>query len=242
MVDKKKHKEPSKPTNKNYAQIKHGWSKDKNAFIAMQRNFFVVLSIAAIFGVVIAMIVIKSMVEKNAIEPYVISVNTADKMPVSVSSKSVKEYANAHSAVIEFFLTKYIKSREGYHFGTYKYDYNMITRSMSNYSIYRQFKKSLSAEENNPLKIFGNTGWVDIVIKQITHNPKTNIATIRIAKKVFLGDSLRSILNFQIKLHYTLDTANLKASDIEVNPLGMSVDTYVSTEEKTIIEDETFNL
>ncbi len=113
---------------------------------------------------------------------------------------------------------------------------------MSNYSIYRQFKKSLSAEENNPLKIFGNTGWVDIVIKQITHNPKTNIATIRIAKKVFLGDSLRSILNFQIKLHYTLDTANLKASDIEVNPLGMSVDTYVSTEEKTIIEDETFNL
>ena len=35
-------------------------------------------------------------------------------------------------------------------------------------------------------------------------------------------------------------TSNLKASDIEVNPLGLTVDTYEVTEEKTIIEDETF--
>ena len=236
-----KEKKSQPPTSKTYAQIRHGWVKDKNAFIAMQRNFFVLLSITAMFGVVIAMIVIKSMVEKNAIEPYVISVNTADKMPVAISSQSIKQYADANSAVIEFFLTKYIKAREGYYFGTYKEDYNNTTRAMSNYSVYKQFRQAiLGDDKNNPAKIFGENGRVEVVIKQIAHNPKTSIATIRIAKKVFISDALRQILNYQIKIHYILDTSNLKASDIEVNPLGLTVDTYEVTEEKTIIEDETF--
>lgn len=231
------------PTAKSFIQIKSGWAKDKNAFIAAQRNFFILLSIASIFGVVVAMIVIKSMVEKNAIEPYVISINTADKMPVAISSKSVKEYASANAAVIEFFLIKYIKSREGYNFGTYKYDYGTFVKSLSNFSIYKQFRSDvINNEKNDPSKLFGEYGRVDVVIKQISNDPKTNIATIRIAKKIYISDSLRSILNYQVKIHYIIDTTNLKASDIEINPLGIVIDTYQMIEEKTIIEDETFGI
>ena len=234
-------KKVTPPTQKTYIQIKKGWAKDRNAFIAMQRNFFIVLSIAAMFGVVTAMIVIKSMVEKNAIEPYVISVNTADKMPVSISSQSIKEYATANSAVIEFFLVQYIKAREGYSFGSYKYDYNIVAKAMSSYGVYKQFRTDvLNDDKNNPSKLFGEGGRVEVIIKQISHDNKSSIATIRIAKKIYISEVVRSILNFQIKVHYTIDASNLKASDIEINPLGLIVDTYDVTEEKTIIEDETF--
>jgi type IV secretion system protein VirB8 len=228
---------------KHYVQLKSGWDKDRNAFIAMQRNFFILLSLVSMGGVITAMIVIKSMVEKNAIEPYVISVNTADKMPIAINSQSVKDYAKANPAVIEFFLIKYVKSREGYEFGTYNYDYNTVAKTMSTYEVYQQFRKTvLNDDKNNPFKLFGKDGRVEVIIKQITHTEKSAIATIRIAKKVYISDTVRTILNYQIKLHYNMETANLKVSDIEINPLGIIVDTYDVTEEKTIVEDETFKL
>lgn len=237
MATNKKNQPPSQAK---YVQLKHGWVKDQNKFIVLQRNFFVLLSIASIFGVMIAMIVIKSMVEKNAIEPYVISVNTADKMPISVSSQSVKNYTEANQAVIEFFLVKYVRSREGYNFGTYTYDYDIVTRMMSSDMVYRRFKKeNFSNDDTNPIKVFKNFGRVEVVIKQITHGVKSRIAIIRIAKKVYKHERLDSVLNFQIKLHYDIKTENLKASDIEINPLGITIDTYEVTEEKTLIEDET---
>ena len=228
---------------KHYIQLKSGWDKDRNAFIAMQRNFFILLSLVSMAGVIVAMVVIKSMVEKNAIEPYVISVNTADKMPIAINSQSVKDYAKANPAVIEFFLIKYIKSREGYEFGTYNYDYNTVTKTMSTYDIFQQFRRTvLNDDKNNPSKLFGNSGRVEVIIKQITHTEKNAIATVRIAKKVHVADTVRAVLNYQIKLHYTMETANLKVSDIEINPLGIIIDTYDVTEEKTIVEDETFAL
>lgn len=226
---------------KHYVQLKSSWDKDRNAFIAMQRNFFVLLALISMGGVIVSMIVIKSMVEKNAIEPYVISVNTADKMPVAVNSQSVRNYATANPVVIEFFLIKYIKSREGYEFATYNYDYNTVAKNMSTYGVYQQFRKAvLNDDKNNPVKIFGKDGRVEVVIKQVTHMEKSQIATVRIAKKVWIGDNVRTVLNYSIKLHYTMETANLKVSDIEINPLGIIVDTYEVTEEKTIVEDETF--
>lgn len=228
---------------KRYVQIKSGWDKDRNALIAIQRNFFIALSLASMVGVITAMIVIKSMVEKNAIEPYVISVNTADKMPVAISSQSVKEYARVNPAVIEFFLIKYIKAREGYEYGTYNYDYNTVARTMSNFEVYQQFRKTvLNDDKNNPVKLFGKNGRIEVIIKQVTHTEKNAIATIRIAKKVYVSDTVRTVLNYQIKVHYTMETANLKVSDIEINPLGIIIDTYDVTEEKTIIEDETFGV
>lgn len=234
-------KKITQPNAKSYVQVKNGWMKDKNSFIALQRNFFMILSIVSLFGIATSMIVIKSMVEKNAIEPYVISVNTADKMPIAISSQSVKQYAGANQSVVEFFLIKYTKSREGYNFGTYKYDYDIVTRIMSTPDIYRQFRRNTFADEKtNPVKVFQDRGRVEVVIKQITHGVQSQIAIIRIAKKIYQNERLDSILNFQIKMHYNINTEGLKASDVEINPLGLVVDTYEVTEEKTLIEDETF--
>lgn len=245
MIKNKETEKKSGPDaiKKQYVQIKSGWDKDRNSFIAIQRNFFILLSLISLLGLIVAMVVIKSMVEKNAIEPYVISVNTADKMPIAINSQSVKDYARANPAVTEFFLIKYIKSREGYDFGTYNYDYNTVAKTMSTYDIYQQFRKTvINDEKNNPAKLFGKDGRIEVVIKQITHMEKSQIATVRISKKVYVGQNVRTVMNYQIKVHYTMETANLKVSDIEINPLGIIIDTYDVTEEKTIVEDETFVL
>lgn len=230
----------STPNAKVHNQVKSDWNKDRNAFVSMQRNFFVMLSIVSMVGVTFAMIVIKSMVEKNAIEPYVISVNNADKMPVAIPSQSVKEYATANAPVIEYFIVKYIKSREGYDFATFKYETTTTTRIMSTSEVYQTFRKYVvNNEKNNPEALFGQDSRVDVVIKNIAHNPKESIASIRIAKKVnsAFGEG-KSISHFQVKLHYKLETSEMTAGEMQINPLGFKVDSYTLTEEKLFEEQD----
>ena len=230
----------SLPNAKVHNQVKNDWHKDHNAFVAMQRNFFVMLSIVSMLGVIFAMIVIKSMVEKNAIEPYVISVNNADKMPIAIPSQSVKEYASANVPVIEYFIVKYIKSREGYDFATFKSETITTTRVMSTSEVYQTFRKFvINNEKNNPEVLFGQDSRVEVVIKNIAHNPKESIANIRLAKKVnsSFGEE-KAISHFQVKLHYKLETNEMTAGEMQINPLGFQVDSYTLTEEKLFEEDE----
>ena len=221
-------------------QVKSDWNKDRNAFVSMQRNFFVMLSIVSMIGVVFAMIVIKSMVEKNAIEPYVISVNNADKMPVAIQSQSIKEYVSENIPVIEYFIVKYIKAREGYDFATFKYEATTTARIMSTSEVYQTFRKYVFGnEENNPEVLFGRDSRIDVVIKNIAHNPNENIASIRIAKKLTssFGES-KSVSHFQVKLHYKIETKEMNAGEMQVNPLGLKIDSYTITEEKLFEEAE----
>ena len=235
-----KKKGSSLPNAKIHNQVKNDWKKDHNSFIAIQRNFFAMLSIVSIIGVIFAMIVIKSMVEKNAIEPYVISVNNEDKMPVVIPSQSVKEYASANAPVIEYFITKYIKAREGYDFATFKYETTTTVRIMSTAEVYQTFRKFvINSDKNNPETLFGPDSRVDIVIKNLAHNPKESVANVRIAKKVnsSFGEG-KSVSHFQVKLHYKLKTDEMTAGEMQINPLGLNVDSYALIEEKLFEEDE----
>ncbi len=235
-----KNKGLTPPSPKAYSQVKNNWNHDRNAFITMQRNFFVMLSVVSMVGIVVAMIVIKSMVEKNAIEPYVISVNNTDKMPVAIPSQSIKEYASANIPVIEYFLVKYIKTREGYDPNTFKYDNTTTTRVMSSPEIYQAFRRAvINDEKNNPEKLFGSDGKVEVIIKNLAHNPKEAIVNIRITKKInSSSDETKSTMHFQIKLHYILNTNDMTGGELQINPLGIKVDTYQLTEEKAFIDDE----
>ncbi len=235
-----KTKKPTIRNSKTVSLVKNDWLKDKTSLVALQRNFFVIVSIVSIFGLIIAMITIKSLVEKNAIEPYVISVNTKDNMPVHIKSQSTAEYKDANPQVLEYFITNYIRAREGYSFYTYKYDYKRIVKPMSSPAVYQLFKDTtIDDEKNNPVTMFGEIGRVEVVFKQITHDKQNNIMTVRFAKKIFKSETLDSILNFQVKIHYNINAENIKASDTEINPLGITIDLYSIIEEKTIIEDET---
>ena len=237
-MNKKKGINP--PNAKSYSNIRNDWSKDRNAFVVMQRNFFIALSLIAMAGIIVAMVVIKSMVEKNAIEPYVISVNTLDKMPVAVPAQSVKEYANANIPVIEYFIVKYIKARESFDPNTFRYDNSTITRIMSTSDIYQAFRKIVNNPDNNPRELFGPDGRVEVAVKNLTHNSKEAVITVRIAKKIGTAntDAITSTMHYQIKLHYVLETKDMTIAELQVNPLGIKIDTYQINEEKVFEEEQ----
>ena len=107
------------------------WYQDKAFGITIQRNILFIISVILFASVIISLMAIKSIVEKQAIEPYVIKVSDQDQIPISVNMNSVISYANANQGVVEYFLIQYVNLREGYSFSTYKYDYTNVVKRMS---------------------------------------------------------------------------------------------------------------
>ncbi len=79
------------------------WYKDKAFGIIIQRNILFIISIILFASVILSLMVIKSIVEKQAIEPYVIKVSDQDQIPISVNMNSVISYANVNQGVVEYF-------------------------------------------------------------------------------------------------------------------------------------------
>ena len=207
-----------------------GWYEDKAFGITVQRNVLFIICILLFVAVIISLTAIKSIVEKQSIEPYVIKVSDQDQIPISVNMNSVINYANINQGVVEYFLIQYINLREGYNFSTYKYDYNNVVKRMSSDQVYNEFWNNVNSQEGL-INTIGRNGSVDVTIKQLIPDTKNNIVIMRIAKRLTVNGSVKSISNFQIKMHYIFNTTGLSYRDIVLNPLGIKVDFYETTEE-----------
>jgi type IV secretion system protein VirB8 len=217
------------------------WYQDKAFGITIQRNILLIIVIILFISVILSLVTIKSIVEKNAVEPYVIKVSKQEQIPVSVDIESVKKYASANQGVLEYFLLYYIKSKESYNSETYIHDYNTVVRRMSSSSVFKTFWDEVNAQDTGIISVLGRNAKVDIIIKQLALEGRNNIAVVRIAKRLIQSGSVRQIRHFKIKMHYLFDTANMSYRDIVLNPLGLKVDFYEVVEEKAFVNDETFN-
>ena len=45
-------------------------------------------------------------------------------------------------------------------------------------------------------------------------------------------------MHYQIKLHYVLETKDMTIGELQVNPLGIKIDTYQINEEKVFEEEQ----
>jgi type IV secretion system protein VirB8 len=217
------------------------WYQDKAFGIAMQRNILLVISIFLFFGIIAALVTIKTIVEKKAVEPYVIKVSKQDQIPVSVNIESVKNYISANQGVLDYFLLEYIRARESYNFETYIFDYNTLVKKMSTSLVFKPFWDNVNDATNGVIANLGRLGKIDIVVKQIALESRNNIIVVRIAKRLIRNGDVKQISHYKIKMHYLFDTSNLTYKDIVLNPLGIKIDFYEVFEEKALVNDEIFN-
>jgi type IV secretory pathway component VirB8 len=217
------------------------WYQDKAFGITLQRNILFIISIILFASVIFSLVTIKSIVEKNSVEPYVIKVSKQDQIPVSIDIESIRQFASANQGVVEYFLLLYVRSKESYNFETYPHDYNTVVKRMSANSVFNPFWAEVNAQEGGIINTLGKNGKIDIVIKQLALESRNNIAVIRIAKRLIQNGNIKQVNHFKIKMHYLFDTSNLSYKDIVLNPLGLKVDFYEMIEEKAFVNDETFN-
>lgn len=223
-------------TKKKLKEVK-SWYQDKNFALTVQRNILLITSLLLFVAVIVALIAIKTIVEKKSVEPYVIKVSSQEQIPVAISIESVKTYANAQQGVLEYFLLEYIKSRESYNFETYPYDYGVFVRRMSTPPVFQNFWNAVNDPSSGLIVTLGKGVKIDIVVKQMALEANSAIIVVRIAKRTIKNGDIRGISNYKIKMHYMFDVSNLSYKDIILNPLGIKIDFYEVVEEKTLVAD-----
>jgi type IV secretion system protein VirB8 len=211
------------------------WYEDKTFRVTVQRNILFVVSIILSACIIVSLIAIKTIVEKQAIEPYVVKVSNQDQIPISVNMNSVISYANANQSVVEYFLLQYVNLRESYNFLTYNYDYSIILKRMSTSQIFNTFWNQVNSADG-VINLLGRNGSINISVKQLIPDPSNKVAVMRISKRFVQNGNIKSIKNYEIKLHYDFKTENLSYKDIVLNPLGIIIDFYEIKEE--VVEDQ----
>jgi type IV secretory pathway component VirB8 len=220
-------------TKKSTSEVK-SWYRDKCFSLSVQRNILLIVCLILFVSVVGALVVIKTIVEKKSVEPYVIKISKHEQIPVSVNIESIKKYASTNQLVLEYFLLNYIRVRESYNHETYKFDYNTFVRSMSTPAVFRVFWNQVNDTLTGVISNMGQKGRVETNFKQIAFESRNNVAIIRISKNLIIEGNLKSVSHQSIKIHYIFDTASMNYRDVFLNPLGIKIDFYEVTDEKVL--------
>ena len=213
------------------------WYSDRYFISLVQRNFLFVFCVICFISLITSLVVIKVMIEKNSIEPYLVEVSENSLLPVSVSTQSVKSYGNANPIVIEYFLTKYIKARESYNFSTYNYDYNSVTKIFSSPEVFSSFSEVIKDKDKSPITTLGRDGFIDVFIRQVVAKVKDGTFIFRINKKVVSYQKVVADRNYQITIRYEFDTSNMNYEESMINPLGITVKYYEILDERNIADE-----
>jgi type IV secretion system protein VirB8 len=178
---------------------------------------------------------IKTIIEKNSIEPYIIKVEDPNDVPVAVSVQDISAYVASNKLVLEHFLSKYIKARESYDPDSYKYDYGSVVAAMSSPEVYAAFKGVyLNDKDLSPIKKIGQFGRIEVNIQQVVARENANAFIFRIAKNIYSYNNLTDTQFYQITVNYRFDTSNMSYAASMVNPLGIKVFKYEVLSEKNI--------
>jgi type IV secretion system protein VirB8 len=212
------------------------WYSDRYFISIVQRNFLFVFCVICFVALITSLIVIKVMIEKNSIEPYLVEVSENSLIPVSIATQNVKSYSNANPIVLEYFLTRYIKARESYYFNTYNYDYNTVTKVFSNPQIFDSFLLAVKDKTSGPMASLGRDGYIDVFVRQVVAKIKDNTFIFRINKKIYSYQKVIADRNYQITIRYDFSTTSMNYEDAMINPLGIKVTYYEILDERNIAD------
>ncbi len=197
---------------------------------------------ASLIVTVLSVFAVASMAPLKSVEPFVVRVdnNTGYVDVVStIAETDGKVKKGAQELLDKYFIAKYIRHREGYHFNTRDYDRN-VTALLSSpgiqlqYSDYTDPKKNVNA----PVTVYGKDAEVEIGMPAISFiseekvkNEKHITALVRYTKTVKKRGEISPITHWATTLTFTYRSTPMQIKDRIVNPLGFQVISYRNDQE-----------
>lgn len=165
----------------------------------------------------------------KTVEPFVIRVDSATGVPEVMTSLSdgLQEY---DEAVSNYFLARYVRTREGYSFASREAIFREV-QLLSSREEQAEFSSFYNASNpESPQFIFGRNGTSEIAIRSIAYIDE-NLAQVRFARTVTVGgESVRTLWVSTVQFSFQSD-AVISDQDRLINPLGFIVNDYRSDPE-----------
>lgn len=213
------------------------WYVDRYNSVLIQRNFMVIVTVVCIAAVIISVMVVAQITSQKTIEPFVIQVEDRSGI-TKVIRPLTQEYLSRDTAVNNYFIVRYIQSRESYFHPTHEYDYRTAVRLMSAEGVYMRFRRQIStANEDSPVR-WGERGERRIEILTILPSELASGLQGQGAQVRFRVTDIREgrapVSRVKVA-RLRFDYVDMELTDEEryVNPVGFQVLQYQSAYEFT---------
>lgn len=189
------------------------------------------ITFISVFITIISIIALCLLTPLKTVEPYVIRVDNITGMVDIISTLNEKEISS-NEALDKYFVSKYIKAREGYYYDMLNQDYILVQLLSSN-EVSQAYRKIYEGDNARDLKL-GNSTQIEVSIISIVLNESNGVktATARINLTNKNKNSMAQNTSTQvITLSYEYQVAQVDEENRLLNPLGFKVTNYRVDEE-----------
>lgn len=226
-----------KRTQKEASEASLNWYQDKYQHVLTQRNVLALIALIALIAALFAVFAVMKLAPLKSVEPYLLQIDEKSGVTQKVNPITRKEYA-ANEAVDRYFISAYMRAREGYNPAVLKTDYQTV-RLMSASDVFRAYRRQVDpGVEGSLASRLTSFGRRDIKINSMAYisNPvepgkkaqpeSFKIMQVRVSTMDFLPD--KEAVEQQWIVTIKFEYANLAINDSEqlVNPLGFQVLSY----------------
>lgn len=213
---------------------KKNWYADRYQTVLVQRNFFLLLTIISLAGIIISVLTVIKVTSSKTIEPFVIEIEEKTGI-TNVIRPLLREQFAYDETLQRYFITRYVTARETYDYGSFSHNYNKVVRLMSDPTVYGEFKRSISADNpDSPIRL-GAKGMRTIKIKSISMlktapGQKGFAAQVRFVSEN-AGKSQGRKKHLVATINFDYVDMSLNTEERAINPLGFEVTGYRLDEE-----------
>ncbi len=207
------------------------WYSDRHQAVLVQRNVLSILSLAAIVFSTIAIFLVYRNIPIVTVEPFVIQVEPRSGVTQVVRAATAKELT-AKESINNFFIVRYIKSREGFD-AAIQQKFNVVRLSSDPTTVYRKYVWEVNP--NNPQSFAARSnskGRREVKIKSMSRLDKNGTCAdviCQIQARVRIIENIEGrITQYDrvILMEYTYTTLNLAVQERYLNPIGFRVLSY----------------
>ena len=128
------------------------WYSDRYNSVVVQRNLMVVVLLLSLLLVISSVFVVGNISSTFKIQPFVIEVENKTGI-TNIVNPLVNRELLSQEVLNKYFITRYIKAREGYSSESWRYNYLTVVRLLSSGSVYNVFKKFINSNIRSKINI-----------------------------------------------------------------------------------------
>ncbi len=231
MLGKKKDSNGANHESKN-------WYRDKHQYILVQRNILAVVTLGCLGVALLSVFAIMQLTPQKTVEPFVVKIDEKTGRVTQVR-ESTKSAFTANEVVDDYFVVKYVRSRETYDLTDLRHNAGVVG-VMSEPPVYRDYRVAISQNNpESPAATLKNAGKRTVEFKSITYlknaanpkdtNPRSKTAQVRVVMRDSMPQLRAPIEHHRmITLQFEYADLSLSENDRYINPLGFLVTSYRS--------------
>lgn len=191
------------------------------------------IAFVSVFIAIISLLAVLLLTPLKTVEPYVIRVDNITGM-VDIITTIDKEQISENEALDKYFISSYVKAREGYFYEMLNNDYKYV-QLLSSEDVANSYRTIYQGENAKDAKLKNNY-QIEVEILSIVLNESNGVKTstiranLKTKNKSQGGENKQTIV---ITLAYDYFLGELKEESRILNPLGFKVLTYRIDEEIT---------